>query len=415
MDPGAAALRRAAVVPADVRYAWAMRVEDLQYDLPSELIAERPAARRADARLLVVRVPGSEPGPGEAGGDPLAGVALEHRVVRELPDLLAGGDLLVMNDTRVLPARFDAVRSGTEGRIEGLFLETRDDEHWLVMLKSGGRLRGGDEVVLIDRGGRRAADSEGEPLALKLLEPAGDGAWWARRHGGGEMDTQAVLDRIGAMPLPPYIRRQREQQGIDPEALEALDRDRYQTVYARQPGAVAAPTAGLHLTPELLQQLRERGVGEAFLTLHVGLGTFQPVRTGTLEEHPMHVERYAVPSETLGQLRAARRRDGRIIPVGTTSVRALESLPDPLPSAEAGLRGETDLKILPGFRFRFCDGLLTNFHLPGSTLMALVGARLAAPDDPSLGVARLKAVYREAIAARYRFYSYGDAMLILPQ
>jgi len=395
-----------------------MRVAELHYDLPEELIAARPAAQREAARLMVVRLPdgeersnagGGQPAhAGDAAGDPLAGLVVEHRAVRDLPALLGNGDLLVLNDTRVLPARFDAVRTATGGRIEGLFLETRDDAHWLVMLKSGGRLNAGDVLQLVPRAGK--ASEKTEALTLTLLEPGEQGAWWTKRAGGRGLDTQAVLDRVGAMPLPPYIRNQRGEQDAK---LDQLDRQRYQTVYARQPGAVAAPTAGLHLTPRLLDELREAGVSEAFLTLHVGLGTFQPVRSATLAEHEMHRERYAVPAETLEQLCATRRRGGRIIAVGTTSVRALESLPDPLPDEPSGLRGETDLKILPGFGFRFCDGLLTNFHLPGSTLMALVGARLAPADAPQFGVARLKALYEQAIAARYRFYSYGDAMLIL--
>lgn len=355
-----------------------MRTDDLDYDLPEELIAQRPAEPRDAARLLVVR----------GGGGPV-----EHRHVRDLPELLSPGDLLVVNDTRVLPARFNGTRVSTGGRIEGLFVETRDDERWQVLLRSGGRLQVGEKIALGEAG-------EGQ---IELLQQHADGSWTVRKIS--VLNTLELLDRIGSMPLPPYIRRQRETGSGVEAAFDQLDRQRYQTIYAKEPGAVAAPTAGLHFTPGLMERLAAAGVEIAYVTLHVGLGTFAPVRTATLEEHPMHTERFIVPAATLAALQAARTQGRRIIPVGTTAVRALESLPAHFDPAH-DYRGDTNLLIQPGYRFRWTDGLMTNFHLPKSTLLALVGALT--------GLERLKALYRIAVAERYRFYSYGDAMLILP-
>jgi S-adenosylmethionine:tRNA ribosyltransferase-isomerase len=287
----------------------------------------------------------------------------------------------------VLPARFEATRQSTGGRAEGLFLETRDDRVWHLMLKAGGKLRAGETIGL----------TEEDALELRQQEP--DGSWIADKRSA--LDTESLLDRIGSMPLPPYIRRSGERG----EASDALDRQRYQTVFAERPGAVAAPTAGLHFTDALLKELEKAGVGVARLTLHVGLGTFAPVRADRLDAHPMHRERFTVPAETLQMLAEARRAGHRIIPVGTTCVRALESLPQGVSTAE-DYAGETDLLIQPGFRFRYTDGLMTNFHLPRSTLLALVAA--------ITGLDRLKRLYRLAVEEEYRFYSYGDAMLILP-
>ncbi len=348
-----------------------MRIDELDYHLPEDLIARTPADRRDAARLLVAR---------DVGG-------VEHRRFTDLPDLLRPGDLLILNDTKVLPARINLTRAATGGGVEGLFLQTRDNDHWHLMLKSGGKLRPG-ELLTFDAAGEHR---------LALIEALADGSWIAARQS--ELDTEVLLDRFGRMPLPPYIRRRRGAA----DDLDALDRERYQTVYARAAGAVAAPTAGLHFTGELFDRLADRGVRTARLTLHVGAGTFAPVRGRTLDEHPMHTERFMVPAATLDALRAARREGRRIIPVGTTSVRALESLADPLPGHDH--IGTTDLLIQPGFTFGYCDGLITNFHLPRSTLIALVAARV--------GLQRLMALYAEAITQRYRFYSYGDAMLVI--
>jgi len=345
-----------------------MRVDDLDYFLPEPLIATKPTDRRDEARLLLSRAESQ---------------ATEHRHVRDLPELLAPGDLLIFNDTKVLPARFFAERAETGGRVEGLYLETRDDRHWHVLLRSGGRLRVGERLKLLDE------------HHLELAEQLGDGSWLAIKHG--PLDTERLLDRVGVMPLPPYIEKQRGEGNF-----ADFDRRRYQTVYARRSGAVAAPTAGLHFTDELLARLGQRGIETAYLTLHVGLGTFAPVRSDTLDDHPMHTERFEVPAGTIDALRRARHEGRRIIPVGTTSVRALESLPA---DVEGDYRGATDLLIQPGFAFRFTDGLITNFHLPRSTLIALVAAKV--------GLGRLMSLYHEAIEREYRFYSYGDAMLLL--
>jgi S-adenosylmethionine:tRNA ribosyltransferase-isomerase len=348
-----------------------MRTDDLDYHLPAELIATTPAARRDEARLLVAQ---------------RAGDAVEHRHVRDLPALLQPGDVLVINDTKVLPARFEAVRLGTGGCVEGLFLETRDNQRWHVLLESRGRLQPGERIGI----------GLPELGQLELLERQPDGSWFAALDS--ELDTEPLLDQVGAMPLPPYIRKQRGAE--TPE--QAADRHRYQTVYASATGAVAAPTAGLHFTDALLGALRDAGIEIARLTLHVGMGTFQPVRADTLDDHDMHSERFAVPGETLDALRRARAEGRRIVPVGTTCVRALESLPDPLP--EGDYAAVTRLLIQPGFTFRWTDALMTNFHLPRSTLLALVAALT--------GLDRLKQLYAIAIAERYRFYSYGDAMLV---
>jgi S-adenosylmethionine:tRNA ribosyltransferase-isomerase len=341
----------------------------------------------------------------------------EHRRVIDLPGLLQPGDLLVFNDTRVLPARLEGHRQATGGRIEGLYLNQVELEDpaasdatdqanahgvgWRVMLQAGGRLRPGERIVLSPR----QADDHAPPPQLQLIDKQPGGLW--RVALIGTTDTFAALERCGRMPLPPYIRRRRENQPDEP-VPDSLDRDRYQTVYANRPGAVAAPTAGLHFTESLLGRLAARGVETARLTLHVGMGTFAPVRAADLADHDMHAESFTVPARTLGALRAGRDQQRRIIPVGTTCVRALESLPDPLPDGSTGraYQAVTRLLIQPGFAFRFCDGLMTNFHLPRSTLIALVAARV--------GLDRLLDAYRCAVEQEYRFYSYGDAMLILP-
>jgi S-adenosylmethionine:tRNA ribosyltransferase-isomerase len=349
-----------------------MRVDDLDYQLPDELIATKPTDRRDEARLLVSRGPGHP---------------TEHRHIRDLPDILQPGDLLIFNDTKVLPARFFAERAATGGKVEGLYLETRDDRVWHVMLKSGGRPAAGESLTL------------GDDHALRLIEQLPDGSWLIEKQS--DLDTEQLLDRVGVMPLPPYIEKQRGEGNF-----ADFDRKRYQTVYAKQAGAVAAPTAGLHFTDELLGQLRQRGVATAYLTLHVGLGTFAPVRSETLDDHPMHTEHFIVPGPTIDAISRAKRDGRRIIAIGTTSVRAIESLPDPLPTpAERDYRSATDLLIQPGYAFRYTDAMLTNFHLPRSTLIALVAAKV--------GLDRIKSLYAEAIEHRYRFYSYGDAMLLL--
>jgi S-adenosylmethionine:tRNA ribosyltransferase-isomerase len=345
--------------------------DEFDYDLPRDLVAQTPPPRREDARLLVLD---------RAGGD------VAHRGIVDLPDLLRAGDLLVVNDTRVIPARLLA-RRATGGRIEVFLLRASSDapDSWTAMVRAGGRIREGESVEVEDGAGR-----------IRLLRRSGPGEWLV----AGEVDPlRTIMERAGHVPLPPYIRRE------DHDPREAIDRERYQTVFARRPGAVAAPTAGLHLTEDLLARLARRGVGLARVTLHVGVGTFKPIETERVEDHAMHEERYEVPAETAEAVRRTRAAGGRIVAVGTTSMRALESgaasSADGLPVAGAGA---TSLYITPGYAFRVVDALLTNFHLPRSTLLVLVSA--------FAGRERALAAYRAAVAERYRFFSYGDAMLI---
>ena len=345
-----------------------MDVSALDFALPEELIAQTPVEPRDASRLLSLTL-----GSGAAGG------ALRHLRFGDLAGLLAPGDLLVLNDSRVIPARLIGTKA-TGGRVEMLLCEPRPDGSWLCMAQASKAIRVGTRVDFGD-------------LVAEVEQVAGEG-FYAVRFDRDEAGLAAALDRVGRIPLPPYIRR---EPGPD-------DRERYQTVVARSPGSVAAPTAGLHFTPELLARMESRGVRRATVTLHVGPGTFLPVRAARLEEHHMHSERYHVPEETALAFRETRAAGGRVIAVGTTAVRTLESA-----TGEDGLRpgpGRTDIFIRPGHRFRAVDGLVTNFHLPRSTLLALVCA---------LGGAEaVLSAYREAVAERYRFFSYGDAMALLP-
>lgn len=347
-----------------------MRTEDLHYDLPPELIAQAPATPRDASRLLVVD---------------RAAATRAHRRFRDLPEYLRAGDALVLNDTRVLKARFFARRS-TGGRIEALFLHA-DADGWRVLLKPSAKLRVGETLAC-----------EGTDAGLALAARRERGEWLARPEP--PTDPLTLLEKIGAPPLPPYIAR--------PAGPAADDVARYQTIYADQPGAVAAPTAGLHFTPELFAQLDELGVRRVTLTLHVGLGTFQPIQAAELADHPMHAEQYSISADAIARLDAVRRAGGRIVAVGTTSTRVLESLPLTLGVDDApatGHSGWTDIFIYPPYQPRNLDMLITNFHLPGSTLLALVMA-LA-------GREQTLAAYADAVAQRYRFYSYGDALLLL--
>jgi len=359
----------------ECRLATKFPIEELDYVLPPELIAQTPAARREDARLLVVD---------------RATSGLRDGSIVDLPDLLRPGDLLVLNDTKVLPAKFTARRK-TGGAVPGLFIEEESPGRWRALLEGSKRLRIG-EVLMLEA-------HRGPPVSLELLARDDSGHWNVRVEAEGSVEQ--ILERIGQTPLPPYIRRSAADHAAD-----AIDRDRYQTVYAQQPGAVAAPTAGLHLTEPLLDRLRNRGVDIAFVTLHVGLGTFKPVTANDLSRHVMHAERYELPQETAEAVKACRRRGGRVVAVGTTTVRVLES------SHDAGNArtvhadcGSTTLLIYPPYDFRVVDVLLTNFHLPKSTLLALVMA--------FAGVERTRRAYAHAVEQRYRFYSFGDAMLVM--
>jgi len=351
-----------------------VRLSDFDYALPPELIAQHPAERRDAARLLVHELRDAR--------TTLSGVS-------ELGRWLRPGDLLVLNDTRVLRARLRA-RRASGGAVELLFAEPRAGGRWSAMVRPAKKPKPG-EVLVAGEGAlrvrmlERLAGADGAPGAL----------WEVALEADGDAPVEALLEAHGELPLPPYIER---PAGDEPE-----DRERYQTVYAREPGAVAAPTAGLHFTEALLAELREAGVATTTVTLHVGLGTFLPVASEDLDGHRMHSERYVLPEAAAAAIAACRARGGRVVAVGTTSVRVLEAC-----AAGGELRpgsGRTELFIRPGYEFRAVDGLLTNFHLPRSTLLMLVSA--------FAGVERVRELYARAIAERLRFYSYGDAMLLL--
>jgi S-adenosylmethionine:tRNA ribosyltransferase-isomerase len=351
-----------------------MRTDAFDYELPREWIAQHPSQRRDESRLLVL-----ERDTGQVC----------HRRFRQVGEFLRPGDLLVLNDTKVIPARLVGRRE-TGGWVELLLLghwtPESDEVTCRTLAKCRGRLREGESLEIEDGA-----------LACTLARKLDGGEVELRFHCGQEALWQ-VLRRVGRAPLPPYIKRPRRE---DPDRRR--DRERYQTVYAQREGAVAAPTAGLHFTEELLQRLEDQGIGRTTVTLHVGMGTFKPIKTETVDAHEMHSEYYEVSEAAIAAIESARRAGGRIVPVGTTSTRVLEAL-----ARGPGLRaasGWTDLYIKPGFTFELTDALITNFHLPRSTLLVLVSA--------FAGRERILAAYEEAKREGYRFYSYGDAMLIL--
>ncbi len=350
---------------------------DFDYPLDPALIAQQPLARRDESRLMVLRRKTGR---------------TELRVFGDLPSLLLPGDVMVVNNTRVIPARFFC-RRGTGGRIEGLFLKqdprSETPGQWSVLLKGAGRCRVGERLGLVG--------AEGS-VELELLESRGAGQWLVAADPPAP--AAEILARAGRTPLPPYIRR----PAGSARTADASDRDRYQTVYAASDGAVAAPTAGLHFTPEVLAALEARGIKALTVTLHVGLGTFAPVKVESLADHQMHSEWYEMPAATADALNAARDERRRIVAVGTTSVRVLESVIGPDGRFEAR-SGWTDIFLYPPAEFRATDALITNFHLPRSTLLMLVAA--------FAGTERVLSAYEEAKHLAYRFYSYGDAMLIL--
>ena len=337
-----------------------MRTDELDYALPEELIAQRPAERRDGSRLLVHR----------------AGGAIEHRRFAELVDLLDPGDLVVANSSGVLRARI-AVRRPSGGRGEVLLLEQREGGVWEALVRPSRRMRPGIAVA-----------AEGGELTIEPLEPLGDGRWLVRPSLAGAA-LERALEGAGEMPLPPYVH--------DP----AVPDERYQTVYAREPGSAAAPTAGLHFTPELWERLRAR-CEVVEVELRVGLDTFRPVAAETLAEHAMHSEAYRVEPAARAAILGAVAAGRRVVCIGTTSVRVVETVADPAAPDE----GRTSLLIAPGYRFRAVGALVTNFHLPRSTLLALVMALC--------GVEETRRIYAEAIRERYRFYSFGDASLLIP-
>jgi S-adenosylmethionine:tRNA ribosyltransferase-isomerase len=345
-----------------------MKVDLFDFDLPPERIALRPVRPRDAARMLVVR-----------GGD----APFEDRGVRDLPQLLRAGDVLVFNDTRVIPAQLEGRRAGGEAKIGATLHKRIDLRRWQAFIRNAKKVKIGDQLVF---GGGVTAIAEVRHADGSLT-----------LFFEGEEPVEVLLDRAGTMPLPPYIASKR---GVDEQDLED-----YQTMFAVEKGAVAAPTASLHFTPRLIEALHAAGIGRAMLTLHVGAGTFLPVKAEDTDDHQMHAEFGRISPETADQLNAARAAGGRIIAVGTTSLRLLESAVD-----EDGIiqpfAGDTAIFITPGHRLKAVDGLMTNFHLPKSTLMMLVSALM--------GRERMMAAYAHAIAHEYRFYSYGDSSLLLP-
>ena len=364
-----------------------MEVRDFYYELPKELIAQDPLEDRSSSRLLVLHKETGE---------------LEHRSFRDIAEYLNPGDCLVLNNTKVIPARLFGEREGTKGKVEILLLKRKEKDVWETLVKPGKKARPGDRILF-----------GGGLLTGEVLEIAEEGNRLIQFTYQGIFEE--VLDQLGQMPLPPYITHQLQ------------DKNRYQTVYAKYDGSAAAPTAGLHFTPELLEKIRQKGVSIAEVTLHVGLGTFRPVKAEQVEEHHMHSEFYQIDEEAARLINETRQRGGRVICVGTTSCRTIESAaqrllkdkspaqeadgmpPDKSPVQEADVlqagSGWTDIFIYPGYQFQVLDALITNFHLPESTLVMLVSA-LA-------GRERVMHAYETAVRERYRFFSFGDAMLII--
>jgi S-adenosylmethionine:tRNA ribosyltransferase-isomerase len=357
-----------------------MKTEALDYVLPEELIAQQPARGRSESRLLILerRTPST----------PLrAGVRITDSRFAKIGEYLRAGDCLVLNDTKVLAARFFARRQ-TGGKLEGLFLEQSAKGVWEVMLKGLGKVKTGEMIRLKGIGGDDFCRAE-------VVEKKSDGKCMLRVEAEGP--AEKVLEMIGFAPVPPYIKRDADLRQA------AKDRERYQTVYARHLGAVAAPTAGLHFTKKLIGQLGNGGIKVAYITLHVGEGTFKPVTAERIEGHKIHPEQFSIDKRAADVINHTKQGGGRIIAVGTTSVRTLESAAKN--NAVSATSGQTELFIVPGYRFKMVDAMVTNFHLPRSTLLALVAA--------FAGLDTILAAYRHAVEKRYRFYSYGDAMLIM--
>ena len=361
-----------------------MRTADFDYELPSELIAQAPPPQRDQSRLLVLHRGSSQ---------------VQHRLFRDLPEYLRPGDLLVLNNSRVIPARLRGVDAHTEGQFEVLLLEENAINDWWVMLRPGKRARAGTQIIV--------RDTRGQPTEVRATVLDKNDEGHRRLRFAGTPNIADLLEMLGEVPLPPYIVR------ADGSRMEQ-DHQRYQTVFARPFGSVAAPTAGLHFTESLLAEISARGVQVAFLTLHVGLGTFAPVKAETIAAHTMHEERYELSEETARAVNAAKSAGRRVIAVGTTTLRVLETLAGQAarssPATVAAGAGKTRIFIHPPYDFKIVDALLTNFHLPRSTLLMLVSA-FAAPNE-TRGRDLILSAYATAIRERYRFFSYGDAMLI---
>lgn len=340
-----------------------MKRQDFSFELPQELIAQDPLKDRSSSRLLVLDKETGE---------------VSHHVFRDIIDYLNPGDCLVINDTKVIPARLIGSKVGTDAKIEILLLKRKSDQVWETLVKPGKKAKPGAKI------------SFGEGLLVgEVIDVVEEGNRLVKFSYEGIFEE--ILDQLGQMPLPPYITHQLE------------DKNRYQTVYAKNSGSAAAPTAGLHFTPELLEQIKEKGVDVASVTLHVGLGTFRPVKAENILDHHMHSEFYRIEEEEAAKINRAKEKGGRIICVGTTSCRTVESAADENGRVKAG-SGWTDIFIYPGYRFKILDCLNTNFHLPESTLLMLVSA-LA-------GREHILAAYEEAVKEKYRFFSFGDAMFI---
>ena len=338
------------------------KTESYDYELPEELIAQSPAEQRDHSRLMVIHREGE----------------IEHRMFSDVVDYLNPGDVLVLNQSKVIPARLLGEKEGTGAKCEALLLRPLDGACWEALVRPGNKIRPGHVL------------SFGPELRAEVLDKTESGGRILRLIHEGNI--YEVLDRVGRMPLPPYIKK----QDNDPK--------RYQTVYAKDPGSAAAPTAGLHFTPELLERIGEKGILVELVTLHVGLGTFRPVSAEDIREHHMHTEHFILPADTAERINAARAKGGRVIAVGTTSIRVLESAAEENGTLR-GMEGDTGIFIYPGYRWKVVDGMVTNFHLPQSTLIMLVSA--------ILGRERTLFAYLEAVKERYRFFSYGDATLCL--
>ena len=357
-----------------------MRTADFNFDLPPGLIAQHPAPQRDESRLLVLhRTDGNT----------------EHRHIRDLPGVFRAGDVLVLNNSRVIPARLHGANARTGGKFEILLLEEKAANDWWVMLRPGKSARVGTQIVF--QGSRQIT-----PICATVVEVNDEGH--RRLQFSGTPDISHELDRLGEVPLPPYITR------ASPDEM-GEDKERYQTIYARADGSVAAPTAGLHFTGKLLDEIRARGVTICFVTLHIGPGTFAPVKTETLAAHKMHEERFELGEETAHAVNEAKSTGRRVFAVGTTTVRVLEGIAARNNGKLNVYKGRTHIFIYPPFQFQIVDALLTNFHLPCSTLLMLVSA-FAAPGE-TRGREMVLSAYAGAIRKRYRFFSYGDAMLIL--
>ncbi|MGI6733005.1 MAG: tRNA preQ1(34) S-adenosylmethionine ribosyltransferase-isomerase QueA [Anaerovoracaceae bacterium] len=344
-----------------------MHINEFDYELPVDLIAQYPAEKRENARLMVLHR--------DSG-------AIEHRRFYDILDYLSPGDCLVMNNSKVLPARLIGTKEATGIEVEFLLLKRKKDDVWEAMVRPGRRLKPGDRVRFSEA-----------PLLYAEIRDYGDGGTRVVefKYDGVFLE---ILDKVGRMPLPPYIQRESGES----------DRERYQTVYCKEEGSVAAPTAGLHFTNELLEQIKAKGVQLAYVTLHVGIGTFRPVKCENIEDHKMHFEEYWIDEATADLINRTKASGGKIFSVGTTSTRTLESAADEKGTVKAG-HGNTDIFIYPSYRFRVIDSQITNFHLPKSTLMMLISAFYDRE--------KILEAYKIAVEQRYRFFSYGDAMLIL--